>query len=177
MCWFKVVVGFVYGCVFVNSMLVFIKWIQQDDTNQVMYKIGIYVYVILFFLLFVVQVVTAVYYFFVYHRVREILKPNEPSYDPMDGDEPELKTTKQQKLDRIKETHAGLWVSMNLTFCCLIFITSVRLTFYAYQRLKSRNAIVLWDPVQPSILYSALATEFIIAVMMNFAIWTSTSAA
>ena len=54
MCWFKVVLGFVYGCVFVNSMLVFIKWIQQDDTDPVMYKIGIYVYVILFFLLFVV---------------------------------------------------------------------------------------------------------------------------
>jgi len=64
---------------------------------------------------------------------------------------------------------------MNLTFCCLIVTTAIRLAFYAYQRLKSRNAIVLWDPVQPSILYSALATEFIIAVLMNFAIWTSTS--
>ena len=140
-----------------------------------MYKIGIYVYVILFFLLFLVQVITAIYYFVVYHRVREILKPNEPIFDPMDDEITQIKTKEQINLDRIKEKHEGLWVKMNLTFCCLIVTTAVRLAFYAYQRLKSRNAIVLWDPVQPSILYSALATEFIIAVLMNFAIWTSTS--
>ena len=95
----------------------------------------------------------------------------------MDDEITEIKTKEQQNLDKIKEKNEDLWVKMNLTFCCLIVTTTVRLTFYAYQRLKSRNAIVLWDPVQPSILYSALATEFVIAVLMNFAIWTSTSAA
>jgi len=94
----------------------------------------------------------------------------------MDDEVIEHKTKEQLNLDKIKDKNQ-LWFKMNATFCCLILLTYVRLAFYSYQRLKSRHAIVLWDQVQAWMLYSAVATEFIIAVLMNYAIWTSTSVA
>ena len=156
-------------------MVVFHKYDTEDSKETLRYKLGFILYMLNFLIQTGLLLGTFIYAFVLYTRLALFLRPDYDTNDgsthrnsgyvdsatlaSQDGDDD---SPFERRRDVIRRGFRPKYLTFNLQFVYLLVTLTLRTCTYVGLRLTSREKILQWVRIKPSVIYLTYATDFMI---------------